>query len=131
MTPTEVATRFAAGPVPTPIPTIVINRLNGQISVENHTPINFNLKGYTISSVAGALDVTQWDSITLTTPTFNSGGGFDMIGVWTEQSGRPPASSLNRPLATAVRLVATTGYSGAWERRGSDRRSRTCQLPMC
>ena len=107
LSPAEVAARFATGPVPTPIPTFVVDRTMGEISVENHTSINFNLKSYAISSVAGALDVAQWDSIA-DNADFNSGGGFDMIGIWTEQSAT--ANELaESTTGNGGPLVATTG----------------------
>jgi hypothetical protein len=41
-----------------------INRSTGEIILDNHTPLDFTIKSYSINSSFGALDATQWDKIT-------------------------------------------------------------------
>jgi hypothetical protein len=114
---TDINTAFATGPVPTPIPTFVIDRGTGEVRVENHTSIAFKLKSYSISSTAGSLDVVHWNSIT-DTGDANSGGSFDPTNVWSKQS------ALSTQLAesttgTGGQLTATTGtrsLGDAWLR---------------
>lgn len=76
MTPAEVTASDAAGPDPAPIPKLVVNRDTGAISLLNDTPGNVQLKGYSVSSSAGALSPGNWTSI-------NNGGSFDPNGTWT------------------------------------------------
>ena len=114
---TDINTSFTTGPVPTPIPTFVIDRATGEVRVENHTSIAFKLKSYSIASTAGGLDVAHWNSITDTGDS-NSGGSFDPTGVWSKQS------SLNTQLAESTttaggQLAAATGtrsLGNAWFR---------------
>jgi hypothetical protein len=96
----DINTAFATGPVPTPIPTFVIDRATGEVRIENHTSIAFKLKSYSIASTAGSLDVAHWNSITDTGDS-NSGGSFDPTGVWTKDS----------TLATLL-AESTTGLGG-------------------
>jgi hypothetical protein len=117
LTPTEVSQRFAAGPVPTPIPTFVLNRATGDISVENHTPINFRLKGYTVSSALGGLNAGAWESIA-DTGDANSGMGFDQTNIWTEQAATAIQLAESTP-GNGGQLTATTGsrsLGDAWFR---------------
>ena len=114
---TDINSAFATGPVPTPIPTFVIDRATGEVRIENHTSIAFKLKSYTISSTAGSLDVAHWNSITDTGDS-NSGGSFDPTGVWSKQS------TLSTQLAESTtglggQLAATSGtrsLGDAWLR---------------
>jgi hypothetical protein len=114
---TDINNSFATGPVPTPIPTFVIDRATGEVRVENHTSIAFKLKSYSIASAAGGLDVAHWNSITDTGDS-NSGGSFDPTGIWSKQS------SLNTQLAESTttaggQLAAATGtrsLGDAWFR---------------
>jgi hypothetical protein len=114
---TDVNSSFTTGPVPTPIPTFVIDRTTGEVRVENHTSIAFKLKSYSISSAAGGLDAVHWNSIA-DTGDANSGGSFDPTGVWSKQS------SLNTQLAESTttaggQLAASTGtrsLGNAWLR---------------
>jgi Concanavalin A-like lectin/glucanases superfamily len=117
LTPAEVSTRFATGPVPTPIPTFVVDRSSGEIRIENHTSINFNVKSYTITSAGGALDPIHWDSIADTGDS-NSGSTFDPTGIWTAQPATANLLAESTP-GNGGPLAATTGSRGlgdAWFR---------------
>lgn len=117
LTAADVAANFTAGPVPTPIPTFVVNRSTGQISIDNKSPVNFRIKSYSITSAAGALAPTGWVSIA-DLGDQNSGGGFDNTGVWTESSATAGQLSESTP-GLGGTVAATTGtwsLGNAWLR---------------
>ena len=108
--------RSAAGPA---FPTIVVNRSSGEISLQNRESVNINVKGYTISSAIGALNVAAWDSIA-DTGDQNSGNGFDPTSVWTETSATNLQIAESANTGTGGVLQATTGNrslgEGLWVR---------------
>jgi hypothetical protein len=117
LTQNDINTAFTTGPVPTPIPTFVINRGTGEVRVENHTSIAFRLKSYSIASTAGSLDVVHWNSITDTGDS-NSGGSFDPTNVWSKQSALATQLA-ESTTGTGGQLAATTGtrsLGNAWLR---------------
>jgi hypothetical protein len=79
LTATEVAQSFNTGPEPAPLPVLVVNRDTGAISLANQSTGNIQIKGYSITSAAGALDPATWTSIDAT-------NAFDPNGTWTAQS---------------------------------------------
>ena len=87
---TEVAANFAQGPVAAPVPTLVVNRDTGEVRIANQSAGNIDLKGYTISSAAGALNPSGWTSI-------DAGNQFDGNGVWT-----PTGPATNLQIAESV-----------------------------
>ncbi len=80
----EVAANFAQKPVAAPVPTLVVNRDTGEVRIANESAGNIDLKGYTITSAAGALNPTGWTSI-------DAGNVFDNDGTWT--SAAPPSNA--------------------------------------
>ena len=79
LTPSEVTTSFNIGPDPAPLPVLVVNRDTGAVSLANQTAGNVQIKGYSVTSSAGALNPATWTSI-------DAGNGFDPDGTWTAQS---------------------------------------------
>lgn len=60
----EVTTSFNTGPVPPPLPTLLINRDTGAISIQNPTGSAQLISSYTISSpIGGLLTSPAWDPI--------------------------------------------------------------------
>jgi hypothetical protein len=101
-----VAASFTAGPEPSPLPVLVVNRDTGAISLANQTAGNIQLKGYTISSAAGALNPATWTSV-------DADNTFDNNGTWTA------SSSTNLQLAESVTGGTLDGGSlGAGASRG-------------
>ncbi|TWT76824.1 hypothetical protein Pla123a_22470 [Posidoniimonas polymericola] len=77
---TEVSDAFAAGPVASEaIPTLIVDRATGEMTLTNLEGDSLSLAGYNISSAAGALDSAGWTSI-------NAGGTFDPNGNWVASS---------------------------------------------
>lgn len=74
----EVAASFTAGPDPSPLPVLVVNRDSGAITISNPTGNTIQVKGYSITSAAGSLNTAAWSSIDAT--------NFDTNGTWTTQS---------------------------------------------
>lgn len=72
----EVASSFAAGPEPAPLPVLTVNRSTGVISLANQSGGGINVKGYSITSAGGALNPAGWTSI-------DAGNIFDPDGTWT------------------------------------------------
>jgi hypothetical protein len=58
---------------------LVVNRDTGAVSLANQTAGNVQIKGYSVTSSAGALNPATWTSI-------DAGNGFDPDGTWTAQS---------------------------------------------
>ena len=79
LTAGEVASSFTAGPEAALLPVLVINRDTGAISIKNESGSNIQLKGYSITSVGGALNPVNWTSI-------DADNTFDPNGLWTAQS---------------------------------------------
>jgi hypothetical protein len=79
LTPTEVSDSFTVGPDPAPLPVLTIDRDTGAVSVANQSGGNIQLKGYSITSAAGALNPSTWTSI-------DADNTFDPNGTWTAQS---------------------------------------------
>jgi hypothetical protein len=75
----EVTTSFNIGPDPAPLPVLVVNRDTGAISLANQSTGNVQIKGYSVSSIAGGLNPATWTSI-------DAGNAFDPDGTWTAQS---------------------------------------------
>jgi Concanavalin A-like lectin/glucanases superfamily len=64
LSPAEVSADFTAGPVPPPLPTLVVNRDTGAVSILNSTGTSQSLTSYSITSAAGALAISPaWDAI--------------------------------------------------------------------
>ncbi|HEX3599711.1 MAG TPA: PEP-CTERM sorting domain-containing protein, partial [Lacipirellulaceae bacterium] len=89
-------------------PTFVVNRDTGDISVSNTSSVGFNLRGYTLSSAAGALKPGSWNSIADTGDS-DSGGSFDPSGVWSKTS----------TLATQLAESSASGSGGLLAGSGS------------
>jgi hypothetical protein len=79
LTASEVLASFNTGPDPAPLPVLVVNRDTGGISLANQTTGNVQIKGYSVTSAAGALNPATWTSI-------DAGNAFDPDGTWTAQS---------------------------------------------
>ena len=78
---TEVAANFADGPVvdpPIALPTLMVSREDGTVTVMNETGAQLSLLSYSIASESGSLAPVSWTSI--------SAGGFDPDGTWTATS---------------------------------------------
>ena len=84
LTAGEVATSFATGPEPAPLPKLIVNRDTGAIQLANASGSGVVIKGYSVTSAGGALNPANWTSI-------DAGNVFDPDGTWTAQS----ATSLN------------------------------------
>ena len=59
----EVTASSAAGPVESIVPTLVVNRDTGAITLGNQTSTAFSVTSYSINSPAGALKPPAWDPI--------------------------------------------------------------------
>jgi hypothetical protein len=79
LTAGEVTASFNTGPDPAPLPVLIVNRDTGGISLANQSPGNVQIKGYSVTSVAGGLNPATWTSI-------DAGNAFDPDGTWTAQS---------------------------------------------
>lgn len=79
LTPAEVSTSSTTGPDPAPLPMLVVNRGTGGISLANQTAGNVQIKGYSVTSAAAALNPAAWTSI-------DAGNVFDPDGTWSTQS---------------------------------------------
>ncbi|MBA3483624.1 MAG: LamG domain-containing protein [Pirellulales bacterium] len=64
LTDSEVTASSTAGPVEAIVPTLVVDRDTGAITLQNQTSTAFSVTSYTISSAAGGLEVSpSWDPI--------------------------------------------------------------------
>jgi hypothetical protein len=84
LTAGEVTTSFTTGPDAAPLPKLIVNRDTGAIQLANASGSGIVLKGYSVTSAAGALNSATWTSI-------DADNVFDPNGAWTAQS----ATSLN------------------------------------
>jgi hypothetical protein len=84
LTSGEVGTSFTNGAEPAILPKLVVNRGTGEVRITNASGSDIQLKGYSVTSAAGALNSALWTSI-------DAGNVFDNNGTWTAQS----ATSLN------------------------------------
>jgi hypothetical protein len=75
----DVSQSFMTGPDVLNTPVLLVNRDTGGMSIANQTGTSLQLKGYSITSVAGSLNPSAWTSI-------DTGNGFDSDGTWTSQS---------------------------------------------
>jgi Concanavalin A-like lectin/glucanases superfamily/PEP-CTERM motif len=61
---TEVANNNAEGPVAAPLPTLVIDRLTGAVTIENQSDTALQLTSYSVTSAVGGLSAPgSWDPI--------------------------------------------------------------------
>ncbi|MEX0610926.1 MAG: LamG domain-containing protein [Pirellulales bacterium] len=79
LTAGEVTTSFNTGPDPAPLPVLMVNRDTGAVSLANQTAGNVQIKGYSVTSVAGGLNPAAWISI-------DDDNTFDPDSTWTAQS---------------------------------------------
>jgi uncharacterized protein (TIGR03382 family) len=79
LTAAEVSSSFTTGPDAVPLPVLQVNRDTGAITLANQSTGNVQIKGYSLTSAAGALDPLTWTSI-------DAGNAFDADGTWTAQS---------------------------------------------
>lgn len=63
LTESEVSASFAAGPTPSFLPVVTIDRATGNVSVANDSGIALQVTGYTLTSTAGGLDTAGFSSI--------------------------------------------------------------------
>jgi Concanavalin A-like lectin/glucanases superfamily len=79
LTQSDVTASFNTGPVPVALPVLRVDRATGIVTFANPAGSSFNLKGYTITSASGELNISGWTSI-------DAGNGFDPDGTWTTSS---------------------------------------------
>ena len=77
--------------------TASIDRATGNLTINNPTGGNFQIKSYSVASTAGSLNAAAWTSISATADG-DSGGSFDS-DLW---SITQPADPLNTPFATLL-----------------------------
>lgn len=83
MTQAEVTTNFNAGPVPVPLPTLIVNKNTGAVAIKNNSPSAVTIDYYDIASAMSALNPAQgaWNSLddqnlgASSTADFNNSGG--------------------------------------------------------
>jgi hypothetical protein len=78
-----------------------VNRSTGEIVLDNETPLDFNIKSYSINSNFGSLDATHWDTITGNTSIDPD--------PWSITA---PASPATTPFTTSVAEQENAGGSG-------------------
>ena len=79
LTSGEVTASFSTGPDAAPLPVLVVDRDTGGVSLANQTAGNVQIKGYSVTSAAAALNPAAWISI-------DDDNTFDPDGTWTAQS---------------------------------------------
>jgi hypothetical protein len=105
LTPTEIQANFAAGPNPVALMELNVNTVTGEVSIVNtHTaPIAFDY--YRVASVAGALNVSSWNSL--------DAQNVDATGAGTGQSWDQLGSPSVNEVAEGFLLGATNLAPGA------------------
>jgi hypothetical protein len=79
----EVTTNFNGGPVPVPLPTLIVNTVTGATAIKNLASGDVAIDYYEISSPGGRLNPTTWNSLSDQNidaglaSDFNSSGGVD------------------------------------------------------
>lgn len=79
LTAAQVAASFTTGPDASTIPTLLVDRTTGAITIANQSPSAFKIKSYSIGSAGGGLNSATWTSI-------DAGNTFDPDGTWTNSS---------------------------------------------
>ena len=83
LTPAEVTANFAAGPVPVPLPTLIVNTVTGATAIKNLATGAIDIDYYEIASAGGRLNATTWNSLSDQgvdaglAADFNGSGGVD------------------------------------------------------
>ena len=96
----EVAASNAAGPVAAPLPTLIVDRTTGAITIQNATDTAQQLTRYSITSAAGGLNATSWDPISPAngwTTADSSGRLSASHGRATNSVTRPPSAAMPSP----------------------------------
>ncbi|MGD9632011.1 MAG: LamG-like jellyroll fold domain-containing protein [Pirellulales bacterium] len=116
MSAAEVTTSFNAGPVPPPLPTLIIDRSTGAVSIKNATGSSQLISSYSISSAIGGLLVAPaWDPVapvsgwTIQTQTANQlaehgGTAINLPGGGSQTLGTPWLKSPFEDLTFSVSL---------------------------
>jgi hypothetical protein len=79
LTDAEVTASFTTGPTPPPQTVLLVNRDTGTVSLSSQANRGTQIKAYSVTSAAGALNPTTWTSI-------DADNSFDPDGTWTAQS---------------------------------------------
>jgi hypothetical protein len=83
LSPAEVLTNNGIGPVPVPLPTLIVNTVTGAAAIKNFATGAIDIDYYEISSAGGRLNPATWNSLSdqgvdAGLPTdFNSSGAVD------------------------------------------------------
>ncbi len=60
---TEAAANFATGPVPVPLPTLIVNTTTGAAAIKNNLAGPVTIDYYEVTSASGKLNPTSWNSL--------------------------------------------------------------------
>ena len=63
LSPAEVSTNNATGPVPVPLPTLIVNTVTGATAIKNLATGAIDVDYYEIASPGGRLNATTWNSL--------------------------------------------------------------------
>lgn len=80
LTQAEVDANFAAGPVPVPLPTLIVNTTTGAAAIKNVTSSAISIDYYEIASPGARLNQTTWNSLSDQNIDANLAADFDNSG---------------------------------------------------